>query len=265
MTGYRGSLPTIGGGNMDIGEKGISAWKKEMGILNRVARAAIDAGIKDNVKVFACFPTRERNYVGLLVQDSPDFETVDMKIVSRRAWMHAEKLFGKGNPIGIGFFRDEDVLDAEKPAVIFTDPRHWVIRALPRLKHEVADNDTAEKVSRYVDEVLPTDDPAVKVVVTRRRVDDADPEPIFVNDLSLRMARSWLGEHANLLDIAGEEPVKISDPATRARLIGDFPWFDLSGGTDPDEQVRDMAAAAKKTLARLRGAASEDDAPEPGM
>lgn len=35
MTGYRGVLPTPGGASLDIGEKSIAAFKKEVAALNR--------------------------------------------------------------------------------------------------------------------------------------------------------------------------------------------------------------------------------------
>lgn len=42
MRGYQGYLPLPGGGKLDIGEKAISAYKKEIGIINREAKEAFD-------------------------------------------------------------------------------------------------------------------------------------------------------------------------------------------------------------------------------
>ncbi len=43
MRGYQGYLPLPGGGKLDIGEKAISAYKKEIGIINKEAKAAFDS------------------------------------------------------------------------------------------------------------------------------------------------------------------------------------------------------------------------------
>ena len=40
MRGYQGYLPLPGGSKLDIGEKAISAYKKEIGIINKEAKAA---------------------------------------------------------------------------------------------------------------------------------------------------------------------------------------------------------------------------------
>jgi hypothetical protein len=42
MRGYQGYLPLPDGGKLDIGEKAISAYKKEISIINKEAKAAFD-------------------------------------------------------------------------------------------------------------------------------------------------------------------------------------------------------------------------------
>ncbi|OZB13953.1 MAG: hypothetical protein B7X55_12125, partial [Rhodobacterales bacterium 34-62-10] len=51
MTGYVGYLPTICGAKMDIGERGISAYRKEAARLNNEAAAAIKAHYEDDRRI----------------------------------------------------------------------------------------------------------------------------------------------------------------------------------------------------------------------
>lgn len=59
MRGYQGYLPTPRGFNLDIGEKGISVFKREVAILNREARETFAAAAADPERVLQTYDSED--------------------------------------------------------------------------------------------------------------------------------------------------------------------------------------------------------------
>lgn len=59
MTGFTGYLPYWRGGKFDLGEKGISAFRKEVGILNREARETFAAAAADPERVLQTYDSED--------------------------------------------------------------------------------------------------------------------------------------------------------------------------------------------------------------
>lgn len=106
MTGYRGSLMTVHGVRFDLGEKGISAWKKLAGTLNREAKDVLAACAADTSTLLRTQPTADGDRLNAAF-GAPGAQEVDVSI-SRRRLAAASHLFG--NKIPMAFFAD-DVAD----------------------------------------------------------------------------------------------------------------------------------------------------------
>lgn len=92
MTGYRGALPTVSGAHFDIGERGISAWKKLAAELNREAKHLERIVSASPMKFSSISPTIKGDVVRL---DFHSDETVQETLfVSRRAAHAGLELLG---------------------------------------------------------------------------------------------------------------------------------------------------------------------------
>lgn len=256
--GYQGTIPMVDGSRLTIGERAISAYVREVAKVNREALTCIKGGMEDPRKVSRAVATQSSNYVGLVTMI--EGENPEVTIVSRQAWISAQKLFGKDTPIGIGFFQDHNIVDQDKPALVYHSGNDWLQRALPEVRSVVADAELSDALRRYVDEVHPTANPDTKLVITRNDFDDGDPEPFYVNAFSLKVAASKFGDAMRLSDIAAASPEPILDPGARSAILRNCIWFDLSAGTVPaEEQQREFTKKAMATLDRLSQKRAESE------
>jgi len=95
MRGYQGYLPTVQGSKMDIGERGISAFRKEIRILNREAADAIERGAADPRRVVLTRPTEDRRILFALSREAATGAEA-MHLISRSELLQAERRGGPG-------------------------------------------------------------------------------------------------------------------------------------------------------------------------
>ena len=169
MRGYQGYLPTVHGSRLDIGERGISAFRREVTLLNREAERAIERGAADARRIVLTRPTTDGGVVFALSRDALT-GTDATHLISRRELVQARRLFGPDD-VGAGFFRPLD-LDTE-PVVLFEEGDEALAAGLPQVRSRIMDRLEAERHEREVERVIRTADPEVLLVVSRRTRDGA--------------------------------------------------------------------------------------------
>ncbi|MCA9771097.1 MAG: hypothetical protein KC466_01735 [Myxococcales bacterium] len=231
MRGYQGYLPTVHGSRLDIGERGISAFRREVTLLNREAEQAIERGAADARRIVLTRPTTDGGVVFALSRDALT-GTDATHLISRRELIQARRLFGSDD-LGAGFFRPLD-LDTE-PVVLFEPGDEALAAGLPQLRSRIMDPVEAEAHEREIERVIRTADPEVLLVVSRRTRDGADPEPHYVTRWGHETALARFGPDLRLSDLieVGTRPA-IPDPGDRAFLRGQFTWF----GTEDEQPWR---------------------------
>jgi hypothetical protein len=123
MTGYRGALMTVHGARLDIGEKGISAWKKEAAALNREARALI-ASLSDPRRLVSSDFTSDgdvRKLTFAMPDDAADSATI---YVRQKDFMAGIELFGVED-LDIGYFETVDPVPDLVPGELLRDGEFW--------------------------------------------------------------------------------------------------------------------------------------------
>lgn len=235
MTGYVGYLPTVHGHKMDIGERGISAFRKEVVQLNREAAQAIERGASDARRVVLTRPTEDKAQVFALSRDVLT-GTDEVHLVLRTELLQARKIFGSED-VGIGFFSEHGFDRAAAPVVLFEEMDRALQAGLPDIRSRIMDPFEAESHERYIDHVFDTEDKEIKVVVSRRVIDDVDAEPEFVTRSSVDFARARFGDAMRLSDlVVSETRPAVVGVDGRSYLAGEFTWLDIDGGRrdEPD-------------------------------
>jgi hypothetical protein len=237
MRGYVGYLPTVQGAMLDIGEKGISAFRREVSLLNREAADAIYHGTSDARRIALTWPTEDGRTRFALSRDVLS-GTDEIHLISRRELLQAERIFGSSD-VGIGFFSEHGFDPESAPVVLFERGDEALAAGLSQVRSRIMDPVEAETHVRDIEHVFDTADDQIKLVVSRRVIDDFDAEPDYVSRISLDMARARYGDAMRLsdLDIVETRPA-IVDPAARSLLMEQFTWFDLDGS--PAEDGEDL-------------------------
>lgn len=226
MRGYQGYLPTVQGSKMDIGERGISAFRKEVRALNREAEEAIGRGVEDPRRVVLTRPTGDRRVLFALSRDAVTGEE-GLHLLSRTELLQAERLFGTSE-VGVGFFSEHGVDPEVVPGVQVHEGDEELVGKLGRLPVRMMSPEEAERHERAIERVIRTEDPDTLVVITRRSRDGADPEPEFVTRWGYDIARARYGDGARLSDLERvDSRPAVPDPADRAHLRASFPWLEL--------------------------------------
>lgn len=227
--GYVGYLPTVQGSKMDIGERGISAFRKEVAILNREAEAVITASLADPAKVARVLPTEDRRVLAaMVVRFGSELEDDwSLAYISRKEFLKAQELFGKDVMPGRSFFTEHPG-GPEAPAVILGDANDSFSRMFPNAPQHVVDPKMFEAWTRTVDLAVDAQAKDTKIIITRDAETWENPEISHVSAFSLAMARANYGEALRLADIVGSV---VSPPASpedrekiRAILPNDDPW-----------------------------------------
>jgi len=244
MRGYQGYLPTVQGSKLDIGERGITAFRKEIAILNKEAADAIELGAFDARRLILTCPTEDGAILFGLSRDVMS-GTDEVHLVSRREFLQACRLFGTEN-IGIGFFNEHSFDRQAAPTILFEEEDRALAAGLPDIRFRIMDRTEAETHARYIEHAFDTADREISLVVSRRVVDDVDAEPEYVSRISLEMARARYGDAMRLSDLTVlEERPAITDPDARGLLRREFTWFELDGSPrDPDPTSPDMDGPA---------------------
>lgn len=252
LRGYRGTLPMVDGSQMDIGEAGLSAWKREARILNREAVIQLQDATEGRRRVTKTRPTSDNRMVCAI--SSCAGEPDQAHLISRRQLIHGRKLVGRDD-IGIGFFNESEFSgnpDAD-PVVKLQQGDEDLQALLAGRQVQVMHPVEFEDHERYVDQVYETSDPEVRVVVGTRCADDADPEPFYVSRASLDFGTRVFADALRIGDLEQVDAVRISDPATRSTLRSQFTWLDL----DCDE---DLAVRHDREQEELLREAEENEA-----
>jgi len=234
MSGYVGYLPTVQGGKMDIGEKGISAFRREVSVLNKEAAAAIEMGASDARRIVLTAPTEDGVVLFALSRDVLS-GTDGVHLISRREFLQAKRIFGSDD-IGTGFFHEHGFDREAAPTVLLEQGDEAFAAGLTGVRTRIMDLTEAETHQRYIEHVFDTADQDVKLVVSRRVIDEVDQEPEYVSRLSLELARARYGDAMRLSDLTlSEDRPAITDEAGRGLLKREFTWFDPGGVTDRPE------------------------------
>lgn len=228
MRGYVGYLPTVQGSKMDIGERGITAFRREVNALNKEAAAAIERGASDARRIVLTAPTEDGRVLFALSRDVLS-GTDEVHLISRREFLQAKRIFGSDD-IGIGFFNEHGFDREAAPTVLLEQGDEAFAAGLTGVRTRIMDLTEAETHQRYIEHVLDTADQEVKLVVSRRVIDEVDAEPEYVSAVSLQLARARYGEAMRLSDLTlSEGRPAITDEAGRGLLRREFTWFDLDG------------------------------------
>ncbi|WP_411839630.1 hypothetical protein [Paracoccus sp. ME4] len=243
MTGYVGTLPMVQGGVMNIGERPISAFRKEVSILNREAQAALDAAEKDPRKIVMTRPTSDNRFV-MAFSRHPD-EDPGIHLLSRMQFAAARRLFAIENvsegsfvnarsPIGLGFFSDTDFSGnpQEDPVILLEPGDEWLGPALGSLKFRVMDGQEAMTHCERIERVIETADGETVLVIGAQVSADAEPNPRFVTRSSLRFAQHVFGDEARVGDLVTAPAAAIADPDVRSALEAEFSDLVLDGEAD---------------------------------
>jgi hypothetical protein len=235
MRGYQGYLPTVHGSKLDIGERGITAFRRQVNVLNREAAEAIEMGAADARRIVLTRPTEDGSVLFALSRDILS-ETNEVHMIWRREFLQARRLFGSED-IGIGFFRQLDRDPATDPVVLFEEEDRALAAGLSDLRSRIMDRVEAETFERYIEHVFDTADHDVKLVVSRRVRDEVDAEPEYVSRSSLDLARARYGDAMRLSDLTlSETRPAITDEAGRSYLRGEFTWFDVDGSPCEEDE-----------------------------
>lgn len=247
MTGYQGYLPTVHGSKLDIGERGISAFRREVTLLNREAEQAIERGAADARRIVLTRPTTDGGVVFALSRDL--LTGVDAThLISRRELIQARRIFG-ADDLGAGFFRPLD-LETE-PVVLFEPGDEALAAGLPQIRSRIMDPVEAERHEREIERVIRTKDPEVLLAVSRRTRDGADPQPHYVTRWGHEIALARFGLDLRLADLVEVETrPAIPDPGDRSYLRAEFTWFE----TEDDQPWH-------PDLSRLGGGAPDPEGP----
>lgn len=243
MTGYVGTLPMVQGGVMNIGERPISAFRKEVSILNRESQAALDAGENDPRKVIMTRPTSDNRFV-MAFSRHPD-EDPGIHLLSRREFSNARRLFpiesvseggfvNAKSPIGLGFFSDTYFSGnpQEDPVILLEPGDEWLRPVLGSLQFRVMDGMEARTHSERIDRTFETSDEDTILVIGAHVSADAEPNPRFVTRSSLRFAQHVFGEEARVGDLVTAPAAAIADPDVRSALEAEFSDLKLDGEAD---------------------------------
>ena len=225
MTGYVGVLPTVSGASMQIGEKGITAFRKEVSRINREARRTIEVGLADYRKIVDTRPTSDNRYVLGIGHVNGSLSSVHL--ISRRELTHAKAFLGE-DP-GLAFFRDPHFSDdaSENPTVLLRAGDEDIRAHLPdNITVRVMSGIEAENHERYIEHAFKTSDPETFLVVGTRVIDHIDPEPVYVTRQSLAFGNMMFGEGLRIGDLTEAEPVTVTDPEGRSWLRANITWFD---------------------------------------
>lgn len=235
LRGYRGTLPMVGGSQMDIGEAGITAWKREARVLNREAAIQVQDGAEGPRRIRLTRPTSDNRKV-LAISTCPG-EPDQAHLLSRRELMHGRALLGRDD-IGIGFLTETEFTGnpEEDPILKLQGDDTALMPLLAGRRTHVMNGLEAEEHERYIDKIYATSDDEVMVVVGTRVVDDVDPEPYYVTRRSLAFGQKIFGDALRIGDLDQVDPVRVSDPATRSALRGQFTWLDLDCFEDAAER-----------------------------
>lgn len=241
MRGYQGYLPTVQGSKMDIGERGITAFRREVNVLNKEAAAAIELGASDARRIVLTAPTEDDRVLFALSRDVLS-GTDEVHLISRREFLQAKRIFGSED-IGIGFFNEHGFDREAAPIILLEQGDEAFAAGLTGVRTRIMDLTEAETHQRYIEHVFDTADPEVKLVVSRRVIDEVDAEPDYVSTVSLQLARARYGEAMRLSDLTlSEGRPAITDEAGRGLLRREFTWFDPDGTPDsPDQSEADLS------------------------
>lgn len=238
MRGYQGYLPTVQGSKMDIGERGISAFRKEVRVLNREAEDAIERGASDPRRVVLTRPTEDRRVLFALSRDAVT-GVEGVHLLSRTELLQAERLFGTSE-VGVGFFSEHGVDPDVAPGVQVFEDDEELVGKMGRLPVRMMTPEEAERYERAIERVIPTEDPDTLIVITRRTRDGADPEPEFVSKWGYDIAAARYGDGVRMSDLERVYTRPgVPDAQDRAYLRANFTWLEVA---EPESSEPDQVA-----------------------
>ncbi|MCW3782990.1 hypothetical protein [Defluviimonas salinarum] len=231
MTGYVGHLPTVQGGRMDIGERPISAFRKEAATLNREAERTIEVADADSRRIAITRPSCDNRMIFAI--SMIDGEHPRAHLLNRREYDHAMALFG-GADVGLGFFQEHPFPDGETTALV--EPGDgWILEEFPDLPIRKMSDFEAGLHRRRIDRVFDTVDDEIKLVVATLP-GGSDALPGYVTRQSLDFGRHVFGDGLRAGDLAYAGVAALADPEDRAALAAAFPDLDLPEPDLSDEQ-----------------------------
>lgn len=232
MRGYVGYLPTVRGSVMDIGERPISAFRKEAMILNREAIRTIEATAADPRRITQTWPTSDSSTL-LARSESVILSEVDFHHIPRKAYNTARALFG--DDVGLAFFGCDAVKPSpEGPVALIPESEGLPGKGFENIPVRLIDAAEADLHERAVERVIDTVDPQVKLVIGRRMIEDAEPEPYFVDRVSLELGRGWFKDALRIGDLRQVAPAEILHEDDKRFLETHFPAFERETAPDPD-------------------------------
>lgn len=250
MRGYVGYLPTVQRGKMDIGERGITAFRREVNILNKEAAAAIERGASDARRIVLTAPTEDGSVLFALSRDVLS-GTDEVHLISRREFLQARRIFGSDD-VGIGFFNEHGFDLESAPTVLLERGDEAFAAGLTGVRSRIMDLTEAETHQRYIEHVFDTADREVKLVVSRRVIDEVDAEPEYVSRLSLELARARYRDAMRLSDLTlAEGRPAVTDEAGRGHLRREFTGLIWTARlTSPDRPRRTCPGGRHERRAR---------------
>lgn len=250
MRGYRGAIPTVRGGWMDIGERGISAWRKEVAWQNKHAKSLLSKSAKSTRRIRNALPTEDKRMVFAISVDTARGATrTEHYLIYRREFLHGRDVFGQ--ELAPEFFEPMELSAGapDAPAVLLEPQDAFVQSMFPDVRMRVMNEEEARLHRCEIVGSYATDDPDVLLAVACEN--DSVYSGRFVTRSSFDFAEAVLGGHVSLADLTEHEPVAITNEADLPEIRRLLPAMELGGqgkpklapeiGTDIDEGISPWA------------------------
>jgi len=225
MRGYRGALPTVRGGWMDIGERGISAWKKEVAWQNKHAKALLSKVAKSDRHISITRPTADNRMLFCVSHNGAGVPRAHF--LYRREFVFAMEVFGQ--EVAPEFFEPFEVSPGQSgaPLALLHPGDEWMQKVFANVESRILD---ALELTLYQSEVIgkfETDDPEVVLAIGRMK--DGQISGLFATRQSFDFAEFALGGHISLGDIESGAPTSVSNEADRSEIMSILPLINLDG------------------------------------
>lgn len=246
MRGYRGALPTVRGGWMDIGERGISAWRKEVAWQNKNARDILAKSEKSTRRIRTSLPTEDPRMVFAVSVDlGKGSAKSEPHLLWRREFIHGREIFG--DDLAPEFFAPMEISprDPDAPCVLLEEKDAFIAAMFPDVSARIMEE---EEVCRHRCKIIGsyvTDDPEVFLAVAceNERIYSGH----FVSRWIFEPVEACYGNTMRLADLEECEAVAITNEADRQEIHRLLPSLDLDGsaaskpapdtGADTDEGI----------------------------
>lgn len=217
MRGYRGALPTVRGGWMDIGERGISAWRKEAAWQNKHAKALLAKVAKSTRRIRTSLPTEDQRVVfAVSFEAGKGSAKAEPHLLWRREFLHGRAVFG--DDLAPEFFAPMEISprDPDSPHVLLEEKDAFIAAMFPDVPMRIMEEDEARLHRCEIIGSYATDD--IDTILAIVCENTALYSGHFVSRASFELAEASFGDAARLADLVVHGAATISNEADREEI-----------------------------------------------